>query len=108
MEGVSQFESALIHDGGCPYCSMAARALERVEDIGAIPWYDERAQLFLEAQFGATLFAMVSVGPRRTGVRGAGRRRGTELAGGNAGARGVARPRQLRDNRPHCRRGKRP
>jgi predicted DCC family thiol-disulfide oxidoreductase YuxK len=59
--GVSQFESVLIYDGECPYCSVAARALERVEDIGAISWYDERAQAFLEAQFGATPFAMVLV-----------------------------------------------
>jgi predicted DCC family thiol-disulfide oxidoreductase YuxK len=58
---VSQFESVLIYDDECRYCSVAARALERVEDIGAISWYDERAQSFLEAQFGATPFAMVLV-----------------------------------------------
>jgi predicted DCC family thiol-disulfide oxidoreductase YuxK len=58
---VSQFESVLIYDGECPYCSVAARALERVENIGAISWYDDAAQSFLQAQFGATPFAMVLV-----------------------------------------------
>jgi predicted DCC family thiol-disulfide oxidoreductase YuxK len=58
---VSQFESVLIYDGECPYCSVAARALERVRDVGAISWYDESAQSFLQAQFGATPFAMVLV-----------------------------------------------
>jgi predicted DCC family thiol-disulfide oxidoreductase YuxK len=58
---VSQFESVLIYDGECPYCSVAARALERVRDVGAISWYDESAQDFLAAQFGATPFAMVLV-----------------------------------------------
>jgi predicted DCC family thiol-disulfide oxidoreductase YuxK len=58
---VSQFESVLIYDGEFPYCSVAARALERVENIGAISWYDDAAQSFLQAQFGATPFAMVLV-----------------------------------------------
>ena len=56
---MSQFESVLIYDGECPYCSVAATALERVDDIGAISWYDGAAQTFLEAQFDATPFAMV-------------------------------------------------
>jgi Uncharacterized protein conserved in bacteria len=56
---VSQFESVLIYDGECPYCSVAARALEQLEDVGAISWYDESAQSFLRAQFDATPFAMV-------------------------------------------------
>jgi predicted DCC family thiol-disulfide oxidoreductase YuxK len=58
---VTQFESVLIYDGECPYCSVAALALERIEAVGAISWYDERAQSFLRAQFGATPFAMVLV-----------------------------------------------
>ena len=58
---MSQFESVLIYDGECPYCSVAARALERLETVGAISWYDKSAQLFLRAQFGATPFAMVLV-----------------------------------------------
>ena len=58
---MSQFESVLIYDGECPYCSVAARALERVQNVGAISWYDESAQSFLRAQFGATPFAMVLV-----------------------------------------------
>ncbi len=58
---MTQFESVLIYDGECPYCSVTAQALERLDDIGAVSWYDERAQSFLRAQFGATPFAMVLV-----------------------------------------------
>jgi hypothetical protein len=61
---VSQFDSVLIYDGECPYCSIAARALEEIDDIGAISWYDDPAQDFLEAQFGDTPFAMVLVDER--------------------------------------------
>jgi len=61
MGAVTQFESVLIYDGECPYCSVAARALERVQDVGAISWYEESAQSFLRAQFDATPFAMVLV-----------------------------------------------
>lgn len=58
---MSQFASVLIYDGECPYCSVAARALEAVDDLGAVSWYDDPAQSFLEAQFGETPFAMVLV-----------------------------------------------
>jgi hypothetical protein len=58
---MSRFDSVLIYDGECPYCSVAAKALERVDDLGAISWYDETAQSFLDAQFGDTPFAMVLV-----------------------------------------------
>jgi hypothetical protein len=61
---VSEYESVLIYDGECPYCSIAARALEEIDDIGAISWYDDPAQDFLEAQFGDTPFAMVLVDER--------------------------------------------
>jgi len=56
-----RFDSVLIYDGECPYCSVAAKALEQVDDLGAISWYDEAAQSFLNAQFGDTPFAMVLV-----------------------------------------------
>ncbi|WP_336326853.1 DCC1-like thiol-disulfide oxidoreductase family protein [Halovenus sp. HT40] len=58
---MSDYDSVLIYDGECPYCSVAARALEEIDDIGAISWYDDPAQSFLEAQFGETPFAMVLV-----------------------------------------------
>jgi len=54
-----QYSSVLIYDGDCPYCSVAARALSAVDDLGAISWYDDPAQSFLKAQFGETPFAMV-------------------------------------------------
>jgi hypothetical protein len=58
---MASFASVLIYDGECPYCSVAARALEELDDVGAISWYDDPAQRFLDAQFGATPFAMVLV-----------------------------------------------
>lgn len=58
---MSRFDSVLIYDGECPYCSVAARALEQVDSLGAISWYDETAQSFLAAQFGDPPFAMVLV-----------------------------------------------
>jgi hypothetical protein len=58
---MASFASVLIYDGECPYCSVAARALEELDDVGAISWYDEPAQRFLDAQFGGTPFAMVLV-----------------------------------------------
>jgi len=61
MMTVTQFDSVLIYDGECPYCSVAAQALGRVKNIGALSWYDESAQSFLRAQFDATPFAMVLV-----------------------------------------------
>jgi predicted DCC family thiol-disulfide oxidoreductase YuxK len=78
--GVTEFESVLIYDGECPYCSVAARALERIEDIGAISWYDEAAQSFLRAQFDATPFAMVLVDASQGQVY-AGRSAAEELTG---------------------------
>nr|WP_233739811.1 DCC1-like thiol-disulfide oxidoreductase family protein [Halovenus carboxidivorans] len=58
----------MIYDGECPYCSVAARALEEIDDIGAISWYDDAAQSFLRAQFGETPFAMVLVDSRERRV----------------------------------------
>lgn len=75
---MAQFGAVLIYDGECPYCSVAARALEQVDDIGAISWYDDAAQTFLEAQFGATPFAMV-LADETTGTVYAGRAAAEEL-----------------------------
>ncbi|MFC6732712.1 MULTISPECIES: DCC1-like thiol-disulfide oxidoreductase family protein [unclassified Haladaptatus] len=61
MTSVDTPDAVLIYDGECPYCSIAAVALKRLDDIDAISWYDDAAQRFLEAQFGATPFAMVLV-----------------------------------------------
>jgi hypothetical protein len=77
---MSRFGSVLIYDGECPYCSVAARALERVDDIGAISWYDEPAQSFLAAQFDEPPFAMVLVDRTAQQVY-AGRAAAEELAG---------------------------
>ena len=73
------YDSVLIFDGECPYCSVAARALNQIDDIGAISWYDDAAQAFLEAQFGATPFAMVLVDVTKRRVYG-GRAAAKELA----------------------------
>jgi hypothetical protein len=64
---MTRFDAVLIYDGECPYCSVAARALERIENVGALSWYDDAAQSFLEAQFGETPFAMVLVDPDEAG-----------------------------------------
>ncbi|ERG94735.1 DCC1-like thiol-disulfide oxidoreductase family protein [Haloquadratum walsbyi] len=76
---MTQYESVLIYDGECPYCSIAARALERLDTVGAISWYDETAQQFLESQFDETPFAMFLVDSRRNQVY-AGRAAAKEIA----------------------------
>jgi len=53
------FDAVLIYDGECPYCSLAANALERLETVGAVSWYDDAVSPFLRAQFDAEPFAMV-------------------------------------------------
>ncbi|GAA5475449.1 hypothetical protein Hhis01_02878 [Haloarcula hispanica] len=58
---MARYGSVLSYDGECPYCSVAAKALEQVEDIGAISWYEESAQSFLTAQFDDPPFAMVLI-----------------------------------------------
>jgi len=77
---VPRFDSVLIYDGECPYCSVAAKALEQVDNLGAISWYDETAQSFLAAQFGDPPFAMVLVDRSARQVY-AGRAAAEELAG---------------------------
>lgn len=76
---MDEYDSVLIYDGECPYCSIAAKALERLDTVGAISWYDETAQRFLEAQFDETPFAMFLVDSRRKQVY-AGRAAAEEIA----------------------------
>ena len=56
-----EYHSVLIYDGECPLCSAAATAMRRLPGVGAISWYDEPAQTFLEAQFETVPFALVFV-----------------------------------------------
>ena len=81
------YDAVLIYDGECPYCSVAARTLEALDRVGAISWYDEAAQAFLDAQFGETPFAMFLVDRRRGRVY-AGRSAAEELAD-RAGTPGI-------------------
>jgi predicted DCC family thiol-disulfide oxidoreductase YuxK len=76
-----EYDAVLIYDGDCPYCSVAATALRRVEAVGAVPWRGEAAQSFLTAQFDRdeAPFAMFLVDERRGRVY-AGRAAAEELA----------------------------
>lgn len=76
---MDDYDAVLIYDGECPYCSVAASALKRLDDIGAVSWYDDSAQTFLEAQFDETPFAMFLVDRDRNRVYG-GRSAAKELA----------------------------
>ncbi len=69
----------LIFDGDCPYCSMAAVALRRLDGVEAVPWEADPVGPFLDAQFGSRPFAMVLVDPRERLVY-AGRSAAEELA----------------------------
>ncbi|RAW46159.1 DUF393 domain-containing protein [Halorubrum sp. 48-1-W] len=69
----------LIFDGDCPYCSIAAVALRRLDDVEAVPWEADPVGPFLDAQFGARPFAMVLVDPGERRVY-AGRSDAEELA----------------------------
>ncbi|MFC5136348.1 MULTISPECIES: DUF393 domain-containing protein [Haloferacaceae] len=69
----------LIFDGDCPYCSIAAVALRRLDDVEAVPWEADPVGPFLDAQFGARPFAMVLVDPEERRVY-AGRSAAEELA----------------------------
>ena len=53
----------LIFDGDCPYCSIAAVSLRRIDGIEAVPWEAAPVGPFLDAQFGARPFAMVFIDP---------------------------------------------
>ncbi len=80
-------DAVLVYDGDCPYCSIAARALRRLDDVAAVSWYDPAAQAFLSAQFGETPFAMFLVDRARDRVYG-GRSAARELAD-RAGTPGI-------------------
>ncbi|GAB7008520.1 DUF393 domain-containing protein [Halorubrum trueperi] len=69
----------LIFDGDCPYCSVAALALRRLEGVVAVPWSADPVGPFLDAQFGSRPFAMVFVDPAERRVY-AGRSAAEELA----------------------------
>lgn len=58
---MSEYSAVLVFDGDCPFCSAAASALRRVRGVGAVPWGDDAAQSFLDAQFDETPFALVFV-----------------------------------------------
>jgi hypothetical protein len=66
------YDAVLVYDGECAYCSVAAKALRRLDDVGALSWYDDAAQSFLRAQFGETPFAMFLVDRRLGRVYGGG------------------------------------
>lgn len=73
------YDAVLVYDGDCPYCSVAATALRRLDSVGAVPWAGEPAQSFLAAQFDEVPFAMFLVDERRNRVY-AGRAAAAELA----------------------------
>jgi len=77
----------LIFDGDCPYCSVAAVALRRIEGVEAVPWEADPVGPFLDAQFGDRPFAMVLIDPRERRVY-AGRSAAKELAD-RAGTPGI-------------------
>jgi predicted DCC family thiol-disulfide oxidoreductase YuxK len=73
------YDAVLVYDGDCPYCSVAATTLRRLDAVGAVPWTGEAAQSFLAAQFDEVPFAMFLVDERRGRVY-AGRAAAEELA----------------------------
>ncbi|TKX54724.1 MULTISPECIES: thiol-disulfide oxidoreductase DCC family protein [Halorubrum] len=77
----------LIFDGDCPYCSVAAVALRRLDGVVAVPWEADPVGPFLDAQFGSRPFAMVFVDPAERRVY-AGRSAAEELAD-RAGTPGI-------------------
>ena len=77
----------LIFDGDCPYCSVAAVALRRLDGVVAVPWEADPVGPFLDAQFGSRPFAMVFVDPVERRVF-AGRSAAEELAN-RAGTPGI-------------------
>lgn len=72
-------DPVLIYDGDCPYCSIAAVALKRIESIDAVGWEADPVGPFLDAQFDARPFAMLLVDPAEEQVY-AGRSAAEELA----------------------------
>jgi predicted DCC family thiol-disulfide oxidoreductase YuxK len=78
MDGRTAYDGVLIYDGECPLCSAAATALRRLRTVGAVSWYDDAAQAFLEAQFGERPFALMFVDREAETVH-AGRAAASEL-----------------------------
>jgi predicted DCC family thiol-disulfide oxidoreductase YuxK len=76
---MADYDGVLIYDGECPYCSVAAVALKRLDRVAVVSWDDDAAQSFLRAQFDAEPFAMFLVDRRRGRVY-AGRSAAEELA----------------------------
>jgi len=72
------FTTVLVYDGDCPFCSAAASALRRVEDVGVVAWNDPAAQAFLRAQFDDASFALF-LADRERGTVYAGREAAREL-----------------------------
>lgn len=56
-----EYDSIVLYDADCPYCSAATKALRHIDDLGAVSWDEAAAQSFLEAQFGETPFAIMLV-----------------------------------------------
>lgn len=61
---MSDYDSVLIYDGDCPYCSITGKAIRRLDDIGIVPWQEDESKEFLRAQFGSVPFAMFLVDAR--------------------------------------------
>jgi len=80
-------DPVLIYDGECPYCSIAAVALKRLDNVVTVSWYDDPVEEFLDAQFGERPFAMILVDPDEGRVY-AGRSAAEELAD-RAGTPGI-------------------
>jgi glutaredoxin len=56
-----EYESIVLYDADCPYCSAATKALRHVDDLGALSWDEAASQSFLTAQFGEMPFAIILV-----------------------------------------------
>ncbi len=54
-------QDVLIFDAECPYCTVAASTLRRIDNLQLIGWDDPMAQRFLEAQFEDVPFAMALI-----------------------------------------------
>lgn len=59
MTDLPDYHAVLVYDGDCPFCSAASSALRRLDGVGTVPWADEAAQSFLDAQFGDVPFALI-------------------------------------------------
>ncbi|WP_254533216.1 DCC1-like thiol-disulfide oxidoreductase family protein [Natrinema gelatinilyticum] len=55
------YDSVIIFDADCPYCSAATKALRRVDGLGAVSWDASIAQSVLTAQFDDVPYAVILV-----------------------------------------------